>query len=669
MYKPIKDLLSTGAYALTVIATLLSLPPLALGKVRLSPLFTNNMVLQQKENVAVWGWAAAGKDVKVTTSWNNKSYTARADDTGKWKAEISTPAYGGPYEVSFDDGEVTTLKNVLIGEVWLCSGQSNMEMPLEGWGKIQNYQKEIAAANYPEIHLLQVQKNTSLGPLDDFKAEGGGWLECSPATVANFSSVGYFFARNLFESKHIPVGIIHSSWGGTIAEAWTSAGTLKTLPDFSAIVQQMTGGQDYEKNMEAKYREAMMEWSRKVDAKDAGYNLWNSATYDDSEWKTMELPGLWEQSELPNFDGLVWFRKKITIPASWSGKELVLSLGAVDDIDVTYFNGAEVGRSEGWDKKRVYNIPAGLVKAGENTIAVRVMDGASGGGIYGEPENFFIQGPNNEKVYLSGHWPYKVSLKLNDVPPLPSMDISGPNRPTVLYNAMIAPLVPYRIKGALWYQGESNAARAYQYRELFPAMISDWRKNWGIGNFPFYYVQLANYRKREANPTESDWAELREAQKMALSLPNTGMAVSIDIGDAADIHPKNKQEVGRRLALIALANNYGEKVSCSGPLLKWSKTEGNKIILSFSHADKGLTTKDGSQLKGFSIAGADRKFHWAKAIIRGNEVEVSVPEVTAPLAVRYNWADNPDGNLYNGAGLPASPFRTDDWQGVTYGNK
>ncbi len=631
------------------------------------------MVLQQKDNVPLWGTANADKEVKISTSWNTKSYTARSDNNGKWKISVSTPSYGGPYSITFDDGEVLTLSNILIGEVWICSGQSNMEMPLEGWGKIMNYKQEIAAANYPEIHLLQVQKNTSTTPLLDIKADGNGWQECSPNTIAGFSSVAYFFARNLYESKHIPIGVIHTSWGGTIAEAWTSGPSLKKMPEFAATVERMENDKDYEKNQEANYQKGIQSWNQALAVKDPGFKagkaMWAEPGLDAASWKTMNLPTVWEKAGLADFDGLVWFRKKVTIPSGWEGKALTLSLGPVDDNDVTYFNGVEIGKTEGWDRPRTYIVPAGLVKKGDNYIAVRVFDGSGGGGIYGEPESLFLKDPAGEKISLAGNWNYRVALKIGEIPPLPVLASSGPNRPTVLYNAMINPLIPYAIKGAIWYQGESNADRAYQYRELFPLMISDWRKNWNRGNFPFYFVQLANYMKPDENPSESAWAELREAQTMTLSLPNTGIAVAIDIGEEKDIHPKNKQEVGRRLALIALANVYGEAVAWSGPLYKSSKTEGDKIRLSFTHTDKGLIAKGGNEVKGFAIAGADRKFYWAQAVIDGNEVVVSSPQVTNPVAVRYAWGNNPACNLYNGAELPASPFRTDKWEGITAGKK
>ncbi|RXF69658.1 sialate O-acetylesterase [Arcticibacter tournemirensis] len=655
-----------------VVGHLALLPWHTEAKVTLPAFFSNNMVLQQKDNAPLWGSTDSKKEVKIRTSWNGKSYIAKPDSKGNWKIAVSTPSYGGPYSITFDDGETLTLSNILIGEVWVCSGQSNMEMPLAGWGKINNYEKEIQSATFPEIRLLQVQKATSTAPLSDVKIDGGSWQLCSPNTVENFSSVAYFFARNIYESKHIPIGLIHTSWGGTIAEAWTSGPSLKKMSDFASAVQKMENDRNGDGSEEVKYQAALKVWTAALNAKDQGYEggkaIWAAAGQNISDWQTMTLPATWESAGLGEFDGIVWFRKTFTVPAAWAGKDLTLSLGPIDDNDYTFFNGIEIGKTEGWDKPRTYTVPGNLVKEGENSVTVRVYDGSGNGGIYGEAKKVFVKNASGEKVELAGEWRFKKGASLTDLPSMPVAN-TGPNRPTVLYNAMINPIVPYAIRGAIWYQGESNASRAYQYRELFPLMISDWRKSWNRGDFPFYFVQLANFMKANDQPVESEWAELREAQKMTLSLPNTGMAVTIDIGEEKDIHPKNKQEVGRRLALIARANVYGEKIAYSGPIYESNKIENNTVRLSFKRTDKGLSIKGGNELKGFAIAGSDQKFYWAQAKIVGNTVVVSSPQVPNPVAVRYNWANNPSGNLYNVAGLPASPFRTDDWKGITAGKK
>lgn len=375
-----------------------------------------------------------------------------------------------------------------------------------------------------------------------------------------------------------------------------------------------------------------------------------------------------QEQGLAGFNGIVWFRKTIDIPANWANKELTLNVGVIDDNDFTYFNGVQVGHTEGWMTPRSYKIPKELVKKGKAVIAVRVMDTGGTGGINGSPGSISLQRSQTDDMQLAGNWKYQVSLTMKDIPHMPVNTANEPNVPGFLFNAMLHPLIPYAIKGAIWYQGEANTGRAYQYRELMPLMIKDWRDRWGC-DFPFYMVQLANFTAQQTAPVDATWAELREAQTRTLHLANTGMAVTIDIGDAFDIHPKNKQEVGRRLALVARAQTYGEKIPYSGPMYDTYRIEGNKIRIYFKHTNGGLKTKNNEVLKGFTISGVDRKFHWADAVIDGNSVVVSSPEVSFPIAVRYAWADNPICNLYNGANLPASPFRTDDWQGITYSGK
>jgi sialate O-acetylesterase len=648
---------------------LLCVTTYAQAKIVLPAVFGSNMVFQQKTNVAFWGKANAGRKVEIHVSWNKKLYTATVNGTGDWKAMIPTPSYGGPYQVAISDGEGAplTLANVMIGEVWICSGQSNMEFPVVGWGKVDHYEKEVADANYPNIRLFQIDHTTSDLPLEDLtKVANGGWTPCTPKYVAEFSAVAYFFARELYKQTGIPIGLIHTSWGGTIAEAWTSAQTLNTMPDFAAAVKKIAstpGG--------ANYTQELNLWQKIVEENDAGNGKgklsWADRSIDDSSWKSLALPALLETSALPDFDGIAYLRKTVTIPKTWEGKAITLNLGTIDDNDITYLNGEKIGETEGYNKPRVYNIPAEKVKAGVNTITVRVFDSGGGGGIYGDKNILALVSASGEKLSLDGEWKYKVGLNLKDVPAMP-ISSTGPNRPTVLYNAMINPFIQFTIRGAIWYQGESNADRASQYRTLFPAMIKDWRTKWKLGDFPFYFVQLANFMKAEDAPVASAWAELRDAQRQTLSLPNTGMAVAIDVGNAEDIHPKNKQEVGRRLALIALAKTYGKKITYSGPAFTSQQVEGNTIHLNFDFTDGGLAAKSG-ELKGFAIAGADQKFYWAKAIIKGNQIVVSSPEVPKPVAVRYGWANNPGSNLINGAGLPASPFRTDTWPDTTFGKK
>ncbi|WP_234994517.1 sialate O-acetylesterase [Pedobacter caeni] len=647
------------------IIVMLCISGFAQAKVKLPAVFSDYMVFQQKTKAAVWGKADPGKTITISTTWSRARYTSKADELGNWKILVSTPSYGGPYAMTISDGEPLILMNILIGEVWVCSGQSNMEMPLAGWGKINNYEQEIADAKYPEIRLLQVDHVTSNTPLDDARVANSGWKLCIPQFVPEFSAVAYFFAREIYNKTKVPIGLIHTSWGGTIAEAWTSAATLKTIPDFVEAVNKIENeGKD---KTGTSYEQQLASWQKIVLEKDAGMigskPAWIASSLDVSSWKTMSLPSEWEQAGMPGFDGVVWFRKNITIPQAWEGKELTINLGTIDDNDITFLDGEKIGETEGYNKPRSYTIPANKVKAGTFALVVRVFDGAGGGGIYGNKEVISLVSEGGSRISLDGDWQYKVGLNLKDIAPAPASN-TGPNRTTVLYNAMIHPFLQFPIKGAIWYQGESNVDRAYQYRTLFPAMIKDWRKQWGVGDFPFYFVQLANFMQVDAVPVASAWAELRDAQRQTLSLPNTGMAVSIDIGDGADIHPKNKQDIGKRLALIALAKTYGVNVPYTGPVYQSAKIESGTVKLNFTAAE-GLKTSDGAELKGFAIAGSDQKFHWAKAEIKGNQIVVSSTEVTNPVAVRYAWGNNPVCNLVNGAALPASPFRTDSWQDTT----
>ena len=641
----------------------------------LPAVFSDNMVLQRDMTIPVWGTASSGG--KVTVQLFNQEKSTRANSKGEWRLELKPIAAGGPYEMKIIGKDTLAFRNVMIGEVWLCSGQSNMEMPLAGWGKVLNYEQEIASANYPNIRLLQVEHVMRNQPWKIVRSDG--WKECSPATIAEFSATAYFFGRNLYKNINVPIGLIHSSWGGTVVEAWTSAETLTKHPDFADVVTDLQNGKYAEEDFWNVYKKKLDDWKnlvRQMIKNLGGYKHgWEKVGFSDSAWPTMNLPTLWEKAGL-DVDGIVWFRKEIELPSSWQGRELTLYLGPINDFDVTWFNGVEVGSEANFQIPRIYKIPGKLVRAGKNVIAVQVLDIGNKGGLYGEPEELKLVKDKTETVSLTGAWKYKVDplpIDLQNLQRPPGIPNSA-NRPTVLYNGMIAPLIPYAIRGAIWYQGEANAGRAYQYRSLFKMLIQDWRMHWRQGDFPFLFVQLASFMQPKPQPSDDAWAELREAQLMALSLPNTGMAVAIDIGDARDIHPKNKQEVGRRLALIARATVYGENIEYSGPLYQSMIVKNNKIRLRFSHTDGGLVFKaaDASETRkgeGFAIAGADKKFRWAKAKIDGDEIVVWHPAVSKPVAVRYAWAANPVCNLYNKAGLPASPFRTDSWPGITEGKK
>lgn len=639
-----------------LILLFLSMGTLVHAKVTLPSFFTNNMVVQQNTQLTLPGKAKPGKQVTVRVGWNADKYTTKASSDGSFEIKVPTPSAGGPYQITISDGEKLTLTNVMAGEVWFCSGQSNMEMPVEGWGKVMNYKQEVAQANYPSIRLLQVKKVVAFKPQENVEINMG-WEECSPTTVSKFSAIAYFYARNLWNALKVPVGVIDCTWGGTPAEAWTSYETLKHVMGFEEKTARMAEAGFDKERIDQLYRQKIEEWAQHFDERDAGFidgmPRWTSILQTGRDWKTMMLPGIWERQGLI-YDGTVWFQKEIEIPAEWSGKEAVLSLGMVDDADVTYFNGKEIGRTSGYNVPRSYKIPAELVKAGKSLITVRVIDYGSDGGIYGKPESLFIEA-NGKKIALAGNWNYHLGASTDGMPPRPVEmgDASRPcTYPTVLYNAMVYPFIGFPIKGVIWYQGENNVNRAEEYRGLFQSMITDWRKAWKQ-ELPFYFVQLANFHKAEVLQPDSKWAVLRDSQAHSLHLPHTGMVCTIDIGEAGDIHPKNKQEVGRRMAQLSLFKTYRQG-SYEVPSFTGYRIEGRTLILTF---DREVVAK-GDAPKGFILAGSDGKFYPAQATIQGKEVVLQAEQVEIPTAARYAWADNPICNLYSKSGLPVPPFCT-----------
>lgn len=628
----------------------------AQAKVTLPSFFTDNMVIQQNSTLTLPGKAKAGKSVTVKASWDNQKYTIKAAADGSFTLRISTPAAGGPYQITLSDGETLTLRNVMVGEVWFCSGQSNMEMPVAGWGKVMNYEKEIAEANYPSIRLLQVKKTVALTPQDNVEVNGGGWQECSSSSVPEFSSVAYFYARQLWKELHVPVGVIDCTWGGTPAEAWTSLSTLEHVMGFQEETAKMKKLDFNKEALIGAYQQEIQDWRKLFISQDAGLMegmpKWASALQTDKEWKLMELPCYWEEKGLDGLDGIVWFQKEIEIPAGWAGKKVTLSLGMIDDEDVTYFNGKEIAKGSGFTTPRMYTIPAADVKAGKGVITVRVSDFGGEGGIHGNPEALFAE-VEGQKISLAGAWSYRIGVSLDKLPSAP-MSPEGSGYLSVLYNGMVNPFTIFPVKGILWYQGEANVGRDRQYAPLFQALIADWRKQWKQ-ELPFYFVQLANFLRHQEVQPGSKWAALRKAQADALSVEGTGMVSAIDLGVAHDIHPKNKQEVGRRLAVLSLANTY-RKGTYDVPAYVGFRISGNKLILNF---DREVKAEQG-QPKGFIIAGPDEVFYQAVATIRGKEVILESQQVQIPIAARYGWADNPECNLYGTAGLPVAPFRTDN---------
>jgi len=621
----------------------------AFADVKLPRIISDNMVLQRHQPVNIWGWASSGETVRVT--FNGQQVETKASKKGTWKVSLKPMEHGGPFDMTIKGKNTIVLHNILIGDVWLGSGQSNMEWPLQF---TRDADEEIAASDFPNIRLFTVEKDMSFKVRDDLKT--GEWLVCNPKNSRFFSAVAYYFGKKLHLDLDVPIGLVNSSWGGTRVEPWISWDLIGSEPEFKNL-NLAALEKDAEKNEKnfARFAEAL-----KLDP--GIKQRWFDPAAGITGWKKINLPKEWSQTEIGDTDGIVWFRKSVTLGADAAG-EATLSLGPIDDVDYTYVNGVQVGSMDAYNKDRSYKIKAGLLKAGENHIVVKVVDNQGGGGLYGKPEQLYLE-TSGKRVSLAGEWEWKSSVITSDF----KIINYGPNSyPSHLYNAMIAPMISFPIKGVIWYQGESNAGESHHYQTLFPMLIRNWREKWGY-ELPFFWAQLANFMKPADEPGESGWAELREAQRLTLSVPKTGQAVLLDIGEANDIHPRNKKDVGERLALNALAIAYGKDVVYSGPLYKSMKVSNGRAILSFDHVGSGLIAKGNryGYLNGFSVAGKDGKFYWAKAFVQGNEVVVFHESVPEPVAVRYAWADNPDdANLYNKEGLPASSFKTDDWKWST----
>ena len=634
----------------------------------LPALFSDGMVLQQGKPVAIWGKAAPGTKVRVSMA--GRRAEAMANEAGAWRAYLESLDAGGPHELTVRAGATRKIiRDVLVGEVWLCSGQSNMGMSMQPGPKaVLNVEQELAAANYPSIRLFNVPRATKFEPQDD--CPGAKWEACTPETLRPFSAVGYFFGREIHKELNVPIGVINSSRGASPAEAWTSSNGLMTISEWQPVMNLLPKLIADSAKEKAEYDQDFNMWYMDLDSFDLGYAdgkaNWADPNLDSKDWKTITTPGIWEEQGYPALDGFAWYRKEIDIPTSWASKALRLKLTALNDADRTWFNGEIVGQMEGSGTPREYAVPAYLVRAGRNVIAVRVYDMGNVGGFIGAPQDMHLDlvgGSPNDTIPLAGDWKFAVGMDITKVPekPVPPVYIESNHRiPSVLYNAMIAPLVPYGVRGVIWYQGEGNVGRARQYQTLFPAMINDWRTAFRQGDLPFYFVQLAPYKAHTNDPNAtSPIAELRDAQARAARGPNTGMALTIDIGDADNIHPRNKQDVGKRLALLALKQTYAKDVVASGPECAGFEVNGNEARIRFKHCDGGLRTADGAAPRGFAIAGPDNIFHWADAHIENEVIILTCKDVTKPHRVRYAWAENPDCNLYNGAGLPCAPFSID----------
>ncbi len=634
--------------------------PAAPAKPLLHPLFSNEAILQRGKPLAVWGWAAPGAPVTVSLSGAGlaaQPVTVNAGPDGRWQAALGPFTAGGPYVLSASSGDAKAeAREVLIGDVWLCSGQSNMQIRVK---EAMDFEIEKAKADLPRIRHFFVPRRKETSPQELVQGE---WKVCSPDTVGEFTAVGFFFARKLLEDFNVPIGLVHSSYGGTTAESWTSAEGLAVLPEEAkplAEYQQLVKETIAQKERTGKdYAVLISEWYRANDPGTSATPPWCSTDYRAEGWAPLKLPG-----RFPN-PGTTWLRREFNVLEAEAGKHARLKLGVIKDFDTAWVNGQKVGETENggfYGIQRGYDIPPQVLKSGVNTVAIRVTARFGKSAFILSPDALNLAFDDGTSVPLAGEWQSHVGATLDQALPLP-VRYDREQQPTSLFNAMIAPLIPMSMTGVIWYQGEENGSRAPQYRALLTGLIADWRSRFGQGDFPFLIVSLANWGGRQTKPEDADWAELREAQAMtAKTIAKGGLALAIDVGDAKDIHPKNKQEVGRRLALAAEAVAYGQPLEWSGPWFKSMTVDGASVVLTFDHLGGGLTTSDGATLAGFALAGEDQNFVWGEARIQGDTVVVSSPQVAKPVAVRYAWSKNPLGNLANKTGLPAVPFRTDTW--------
>ena len=642
---------------LFLIGILLCVTQSLMAQVRLPQLVSDGMVLQRDTKLNIWGWASPGE--KINIKFHHKNYRVTTLPNGKWAVLIDAMKSGGPYTMGISASNHIIIHDILVGDVWFCSGQSNMVLPIERVK--EKYPQEIATANYPEIRnfFIPTISNVSRVAEDLPKSK---WIACDSNSVLQFGAASYFFAKRLFDKYHVPIGIINSSVGGTPIQAWISENGFDSLPTYHNRIIQL---QDTAYLHQLQYQPAVnyAEENKQINLHDKGLNgekTWFDTTYKALNWHHFWLPGYWADQGVKGLNGIVWFRKEINLPASMAGKPAKLFMGRIVDADDAYVNGVLVGSTTYQYPPRRYQLPAGLLKAGKNLIVIKISNTAGKGGFV--PDKPYFLSVGKDTIDLRGDWQYQVG----EVFELPNnLSAHEPflaqNEPAGLYNTIVAPVIPYKIKGIIWYQGESNTDKPNDYKKLLPALITDWRKKWDEGDIPFIYVQLPNFMEVQYSPSESRWAELRQAQLRALSIPNTAMTVNIGLGEWNDIHPLDKKNVGDRLALAAENLAYGDTIIVSlGPIYKSAKIEDNKIIIRFTGVGHGLEVKNGNELTQFAIAGADKKYVWAHAIIKNNQVIVWSDVVSHPLYVRYAWADNPEGaNLYNVDGLPASPFSTD----------
>ncbi len=634
---------------------------------RLAPPFTDHAVLQRDLPIPVWGTAAPMEAVTVTLAGQTARVVSGPD--GTWLVRMPALPAGGPHRLaaSSASGEAKA-DDVLVGEVWICSGQSNME-----WKLSETHQVGRAEDNaLPNVRLLTVQTPARLGRQSAIDA---AWTPANHATLAGFSAVGGWFGRTLHRELGVPVGLICNAWGGTRIQAWISREALARDRDGRDEVRHYEGHVFAPDRTVVGEFATVAQWEANLPSLDTGNaglaRGWARGDFADQAWRTMPMPSRWQDHGHPG-SGVFWFRRTVAVPAAWAGRALELHLGAIDKHDDTYVGGERVGGmsweqgADTWRTPRVYPVPAKLMGSDSKLcIAVRARSHAFHGGMIGPQTEMRVHpaGQPEAAIDLSGTWRYEIEQDWGmQSPPTMMWGDGNPNSPYILFDSRLSPLIPYAIRGAIWYQGESNAHEATLYRRMQPLMIDDWRRAWGQGAFTFLQVQLANFRLAGDGTARSDWAELRDAQFATLAEPATGMAVAIDVGDADDIHPRDKRTVGERLARWALAETYGRGGPPSGPLFTDMTVEaGGRARCRFRHA-AGLRTLDGKPPSHVAIAGIDKVFVRAQAAIDGDTLVAWSPAVPRPASVRYAWADNPVGcNLVNAAALPASPFRSDSW--------
>ena len=631
----------------------------AQAEIQLPAILSDHMLLQRDSDVSIWGNAAPGAKIEIRGDFLPQPVVCSADAKGAFKARVHTGPAGGPHtlELRENGAGAKSISDILFGEVWLCGGQSNMEMPVapvDGYSGVQDWEKELAGAEDAQLRSFDVINTVSAFPAGDCP---GKWVASTPENAKHFSAAGYFFAREIRRELKVPVALLGVNWGGTPAQAWTSSAGLAKFPEYAKDLALLAEFQRDPDGARRKVEQQLADWIKALGDVPAGKR--DAA----GGWKPMQQPGIWS-GELGNFDGVVYLARNVSVPAEWAGKELVVELGAIDDMDTTSFDGTRIGGMEqtgAWSTPRSYRVPAKLATAGEHELVVRVVDTGGYGGLSGKPEELRIYpaGDAGSARSLAGPWNAYVGKKLEQLPGFPNTDAVGPWTPTALYNGMIAPVAPFGIRGALFYQGESNRYDARGYAALLQAMIGSWRASFGQGDFPFYMVQIAPFGYGD-NLGASGF--LRESQRATAELlPNCGMAVTMDIGNARDIHPLDKQDVGKRLALLALARTYGRKdVECCGPTFAKAVVEPGALRVTFTHAS-GLVARGGAPAQ-FALAGKDGEFQPADARIEGESVVLTSAKVKEPLFVRYAWCEFCETNLFNSAGLPAGPFRTDSFE-------